>query len=493
MADADLVIQDIAEHHYRPVTLAVATQLRAIVGERHVIYGAPERMLDYAHDEVAGDEHARMPEAVVKPDTAAEIAEIMRLANREHIPVTPRGAGSGLSCGAVPVYGGILLSLERMNCILEIDRENMVVVVEPGVVTNDINEAVQEYGLFYAGYPMSVETCFVGGNVAENAGGGRAIKYGVTGRYVLGLEVVLPTGEIVQLGGKRVKDVTGYDLLHLMVGSEGTLGIFTRIILRLLPLPKARAVLLIPFADVPTAIGAVPRIMTQGRIIPTSVEFMDRLAVQTAYDHIGERPPHPDIGAMLLIEVDGYSESQVEAEYNTIVDLCLEAGALDVYVGNTPPAERRIWRPRQDMAEAFKTVCPVQSLEDIVVPLAQIPNLMPELEHLSQQYDVLIPCYGHAGDGNLHATIVKRPETSMDEWQAKLPVILADLYKVVARLGGTISGEHGIGSKRAHYLPLVMDPTLIALQRRIKRLFDPLNILNPGKIFPEEPAGEGRR
>ena len=488
MANADLVVQDIVEHHYRPVTLAIATQLRAIVGERHVIYSEPERMLDYAHDEVAGAEHASMPEAVVKPDTAAEIAEIMRLANWEHIPVTPRGAGSGLSCGAVPVYGGILLSLERMNRILEIDRENMVIVVEPGVVTNDINEAVQEYGLFYAGYPMSVETCFVGGNVAENAGGGRAIKYGVTGRYVLGLEVVLPTGEIVQLGGKRVKDVTGYDLLHLMVGSEGTLGVFTRIILRLLPLPKARAVLLIPFSDVTTAIGAVPRIMTQGRIIPTSVEFMDRLAVQTAYDHIGERPPHPDIGAMLLIEVDGYSQDQVETEYNTIVDLCLEAGALDVYVGNTPPAERRIWRPRQGMAEAFKTVCPVQSLEDIVVPLAQIPDLMPELEHLSQQYDVLIPCYGHAGDGNLHATIVKRPETSMDEWQAKLPAILEDLYKVVARLGGTISGEHGIGSKRAHYLPLVMDPTLIALQRRIKRLFDPLNILNPGKIFPEEPV-----
>ncbi len=493
MAEADPVVQDVAGNHYRPVTTTVVAQLRAIVGERHVIYGEPERMLDYAHDEVAGAEYASMPEAVVKPATAAEIARILRLANRERIPVTPRGAGSGLSCGAVPVYGGILLSLGRMDRILEIDRENMVAVVEPGVVTNDINEAVREYGLFYAGYPMSVELCFIGGNVAENAGGGRALKDGVTGRYVLGLEVVLPTGEIVQLGGKRVKDVTGYDLLHLMVGSEGTLGLFTRIILRLLPLPKVRVVLLVPFADVRSAIAAVPRVITQGRMIPASVEFMDRLSVQTAYEYIDERPPRPDIGAMLLIEVDGYSQEQVEAEYNTVVDLCLEAGALDVYVGNTPPAERRIWRPRQDMAEAFKTVCPVQSLEDIVVPLAQIPDLMPELERLSQQYDVLIPCYGHAGDGNLHATIVKRPETSMEEWRAKLPAILADLYKVVARLGGTISGEHGIGSKRAHYLPLVLDPTLIALQRRIKRLFDPLNILNPGKIFPEEPAGEERR
>jgi glycolate oxidase len=486
MVKANSMIQDVVEHLYRPVTLAIVAQLQTIVGEQHVIFDDPERMLDYAHDEVAGAEYARMPEVVVKPAAADEIAEIMRLANRERIPVTPRGAGSGLSCGAVPVHGGILLSLERMNRILEIDRENMVVVVEPGVVTNDINEAIKEYGLFYAGYPMSVELCFIGGNVAENAGGGRAIKYGVTGRYVLGLEVVLPTGEIVQLGGKRVKDVTGYDLLHLMVGSEGTLGIFTRIILKLLPLPAASAVLLIPFADVPSAIAAVPKIMTRGRIVPTSVEFMDRLSVQTAYDYLEERPPHPDIGAMLLIEVDGYDRAQVEVEYNTIIDLCLELGALDVYVGNTPSAERRMWRPRQSVAEAFKTVCPVQSLEDIVVPLAQIPDLMPELEQLSQQYDVLIPCYGHAGDGNLHATIVKRPETSMEVWEEKLPAILKDLYRVVTRLGGTISGEHGIGSKRARYLPLVMDPALIALQRCIKRAFDPLNILNPGKILPAE-------
>jgi len=476
---------------YQPVTPTVVAQLRCIVGEPHVFHDDPERMLDYAHDEVAGAEYTHMPEVVVKPATAAEISDILRLANREVIPVTPRGAGSGLSCGAVPVYGGILLSLERMNRILEIDRENMVVVVEPGVVTNDINDAVEEYGLFYAGYPMSVELCFIGGNVAENAGGGRAIKYGVTGHYVLGLEVVLPTGEIVQLGGKRVKDVTGYDLLHLMIGSEGTLGVFTRITLKLLPRPVASAVLLIPFPDISSAIGAVPRIMTRGRIIPTSVEFMDRLSVQTAYDHIGERPPHPDIGAMLLIEVDGLSHDQVETTYNAIVDLCVELGALDVYVGNTPTAERRMWRPRQEMAEAFKAVCPVQSLEDIVVPLAQIPDLMPELEHLAQKYDVLIPCYGHAGDGNLHATVVKRPETSMKEWQEKLPAVLKDLYQVVVRLGGTISGEHGIGSKRASYLPIVMDPTLIALQRRIKRTFDPLNILNPGKILPPANGGAG--
>ncbi|HSJ53459.1 MAG TPA: FAD-linked oxidase C-terminal domain-containing protein [Anaerolineae bacterium] len=469
---------------YGMVTAEIVAELHEIVGAQGVIYGQPERMLSYSHDEVAGEEHAHLPDVVVKPETAAQVAAVIRLANRERIPVTPRGGGTGLSGGAVPVRGGIVLSVERMNRILEVDHENMAITVEPGVVTNEINQEGQKFGLFYAGYPMSLESCFVGGNVAENAGGGRAIKYGVTGRYVLGLEVVLPTGEIVQLGGKRVKDVTGYDLLHLMVGSEGTLGIFTRITLRLLPTPAARAVLLVPFADVATAIAAVPRVMTLGHLLPASVEFMDRLSVETAYRFLGEGLPHSNVGAMLLVEVDGNSQEQVEAEYEAVAELCLEAGALDVYVGNTADTERKMWRPRQNLAEAFKAISPVQSLEDVVVPLAQIPALMPELERLSQEYGVLIPCYGHAGDGNLHATPLKRPETSLDEWHARLPALLADLYKVVARLGGTISGEHGVGSKRAAYLPLVMDPVLIELQRRIKAVFDPLNILNPDKIFP---------
>lgn len=467
---------------YEAVTPAVYQALCGIVGERHVLFGDPERLEPYSHDEVAGAEYAHMPEVVVKPALANEIGEIMQLANRERIPVTPRGAGSGLSGGAVPVFGGILLSTERMNRILEIDRENMVAVVEPGVVTNEINEAAQEFGLFYAGYPMSVESCFVGGNVGENAGGGRAIKYGVTGRYVLGLEVVLPTGEIVELGGRRLKDVTGYDLLHLMVGSEGTLGIFTRIILRLLPLPAARTVLLVPFADVPTAIAAVPQVMTQGQLVPASVEFMDRLSVEIAYGFIGERLPLPNIGAMLLIEIDGYNDEQVESELDTVADLMLDSGALDVYVGNSPTTERRMWRPRQMMAEALKAVYPVQSIEDVVVPMAQIPAFVLALERLSAEYDVLIPCYGHAADGNLHATPVKTPEMSVDVWHSHLPLLLQDMYKTVASLGGTISGEHGIGSKRAAYLPLVMDPAVIELQRRIKHAFDPLNILNPGKI-----------
>ena len=469
---------------YRPVTSEIVRQLAEIVGEAHVIWGEPDRMQDYSHDEVAGTEYAHMPEVVVKPRSADEVSRILRLANVERIPVTPRGAGSGLSGGAVPVRGGILLAMERMNRILEIDLGNMMAVVEPAVITNAINDAVKEHGLFYAGYPMSVEMCFIGGNVAENAGGGRAIKYGVTGRYVMGLEVVLPTGDVVQLGGKRVKDVTGYDLVHLMVGSEGTLGVFTKIILRLVPLPVARVVVLVPFPDVASAISVVPKIMTQGRIVPSSVEFMDRLSVETSYAHLGEQPPCPGIGAMLLLEVDASSKEQVEAEYAAIGELCLEGGALDVFVGDDPAKAREMWHPRQVCAEAFKAISPVQSLEDVVVPLAQIPEFVPELDRLSKKYGVLMPCYGHAGDGNLHATVVKRPEMSDDDWHVTLPKILDELYHVVARLGGTISGEHGIGHKRASYMPIVQNPTLIALQRRIKECFDPLNILNPGKMFP---------
>ncbi len=470
---------------FASLTPTVVAELRAIVGDAHVIYGDPDRLIDYAHDEVHGAEHAHLPEAVVKPDGAAEIAAILRLAARERIPVTPRGAGSGLSGGAVPVCGGIVLSLERMNRILEIDLANLVAVVEPGVITNDISEAVRQHGLFYAGYPMSTETCFIGGNVAENAGGGRAIKYGVTGRYVLGLEVVLPTGEIVELGGKRLKDVTGYNLLQLMIGSEGTLGIFTKIILRLLPQPQARTVLLAPFTDARTAIAAVPRVIAEGRVIPAAVEFMDRFSIQTAYEFIGERPPHPRMAALLLFELDGFQESEVAAQADAIADLCLRAGALDVYLGDTPASAKKMWRPRQKLAEALNTHWAIQSAEDLVVPPARIPDLLAELEPFGERYNALAPCFGHAADGNLHVHILKKPEMPLDVWQAQERRMLTALYEIVVGLGGAITGEHGIGAKRAGYLPLAQSPELIALQRRIKEAFDPLGILNPGKIFPK--------
>jgi glycolate oxidase len=467
---------------YAPVTEEVVQELSAIVGERFVITES-EKMAAYSHDEVAGPEHAHMPEAVVKPLTAEEVAAVMKLANRRRIPVTPRGAGSGLSGGAVPVHGGIVLSLERMDRILETDQENMMAVVEPGVVTNEINERLKPLGLFYAGYPMSLETCCIGGNVAENAGGGKAVKYGVTERYVLGLQVVTPTGEIVELGGKRLKDVTGYNLVKLMVGSEGTLGVITRIVLRLLPVPRHQVALLAPFPDVHAAIAVVPKIMTQAGVIPAAIEFMDEPSVRASCDYLNEHLPHAGNGAMLLIEVDGPDEETVRREYEGIGELCLAGGALEVYVADNHATRERLWRIRRNIAEALKVASPHQSLEDIVVPTASIPKIMPDLERIAERYGVQIPCYGHAGDGNLHATVVKDPADSLEQWQKKLPQVLTDLYTAAKALGGTISGEHGIGSKRKGFMGLVASEAELEMMRRIKRALDPNNVLNPGKIF----------
>jgi len=468
---------------YNPVTPAIAAELGRIVGERFVVYGDADRLQPYSHDEVTDPRYAHMPEALVRPRSAGEIAEIMKLANRQRIPVTPRGAGSGLTGGAVPVAGGIVLLCDRMNEILEIDRENMMVVVEPGVVTNDINDAIRAHGLFYAGYPMSVETCYIGGNVAENAGGGKAVKYGVTGRYVTGLEFVTPTGEIVTLGGKRVKDVTGYDLIGLLVGSEGTLGIFTRITLKLTPLPKSTVDLLCLFKTAEEAIAAVPKIMTAGGVVPTSIEFMDQRSVQTACEYLHETLPYAQAGAMLLITVDGPEQAQVEREYETIGEMCLSAGAIEVYVADSHTTSERVWRVRRNIGEAFNLITADQCGEDVVVPIAGIAKLVAAMRALEEKYGVLMPCFGHAGDGNMHARVVKDPAWSERKWQRILPALLTELYEVTRGLGGTISGEHGIGHKRKQYLPMVVDAAAIELMRAIKRAWDPNNVLNPGKIF----------
>lgn len=468
---------------YRTVNAAIAQELGQIAGAGNVLYNDTEKMEAYSHDEIADKDYAHLPEAVVKPATAMEIAAIMKLANREKIPVTPRGAGSGLSGGAVPTTGGIVLSLERMNHILEIDRENLVAILEPGVITNEFNNRVQQEGLFFAGYPMSLEMCFIGGNVAENAGGGRAIKYGVTGRYIIGLEVVLPTGEICTFGGKLVKDVTGYNMIGLMVGSEGTLGIFTKIYVKLLPLPKAKIDMMVLFEDVQSAINVVPLIMTNMRIIPTGIEFMDKLSLDTTCDFLGEKKHHAGAGAVLIIEIDGNDADQVRQECLDIGDLCLDQGALDAFVAEGPADQERIWKVRRHAAEAFKAISPEQSLEDIVVPVSNIPRLMPKLEEISVRHGVIIPCYGHAGDGNMHATVIKRPGDSLERWKEVLPEVLSDLYRATRELGGTISGEHGIGHKRKQYLPLVLGQAEIEAMKKIKRALDPHHILNPGKIF----------
>jgi len=466
---------------YLPVTEDVVRKLGEIVGERFVIT-AEEKMEAYAHDETPGKEFVVLPEAVIKPRTAEEISKIVKLANIKRIPITPRGAGSGLSAGAVPMHRGIILSLERMNNILEIDKENMMAVVEPGVVTNDINNRIQDMGLFYAGYPMSEATCFIGGNVAENAGGGKAIKYGVTERYVLGLEVVTPTGEIVELGGKRVKDVTGYNLVKLMVGSEGTLGIITKIILKLLPLPVEVVDLLALFPDAETAMAVVPIIMHESGITPAAVEFMNSLAVHISCEYLNEHLPYKEAGAMLLIEVDGNNEEAVCRDYETIGELCLKNGAQEVYVADNYTTRDRLWNVRKNIAEALNATETEQSSEDIVVPAANILKIIPELEKMAKKYSIIIPCYGHAADGNLHPRLVNRGGEKDEPWQERLLKIRTELYTLTKKLGGTISGEHGIGSKRKNFMYLVASDAELEMIRRIKRALDPNNIMNPGKI-----------
>ena len=316
---------------YRPVTSEIVGELKRICGEAFVYSDDIRKLKKYACDKVP-ENYGHMPEVVVLPKTAREIAEVVKLANRELIPITPRAAGSGLSGGAVPIYGGILLSVERMNTIIEVDDKNLMAVVEPGVVTNKLDEALRNYGLFFAGYPMSEEFCFVGGNVAENAGGGRAVKYGVTGHYIHGLEMVAPTGEIIQLGGKRVKDVTGYNMVHLMVGSEGTLGIFTKIFIKLLPRPTVRQAILVLFEDPESAIAVVPEVMTSGRLVPTSIEFMDGFTFNMTARALNEPFPFERIGAALLFEVDGTHLSSVAEDAAVIRRICRERGALEEHL-----------------------------------------------------------------------------------------------------------------------------------------------------------------
>ena len=468
---------------YAPVTASIIEELQQICGAKNVIYADDRALQKYSHDQVPEDKYARLPEVAVLPKTEFEISAIMKLANRETIPVTPRAAGSGLSGGAVPIYGGILLSVERMDQILEIDRANLMAVVEPGVVTNRFDQALKDYGLFFAGYPMSEEFCYIAGNVAENAGGGRAIKYGVTGRYIHGLEVVTPTGDIIQLGGKRIKDVTGYDLVNLMIGSEGTLGIFTKIIIKLLPRPTVRLALLAFFKNAEAAIGVVPTIMTIGKLIPTAIEFMDGFSFSETAKFLKETFPLQDIGAALLFEVDGTEYEGVKKEAERIRDLCEESGATGVHMAESEADIDRFWKIRKQMPWVLKRYNPHQSIEDIVVPIANIPSILAELSKLGQKYNTSIPVFGHAGDGNLHATPLKNPDHSLAQWNEIVPELLKEIYQATAALGGTISGEHGIGHKRREYLGLVLSDVQLDLMQKIKLAFDPNNILNPGKII----------
>jgi glycolate oxidase len=471
--------------NYNKVSEKTINELKTIVGDKNIIYLDQERLEPYSYDEgyKSNPGEHRKPEVVVMVNSKEEISEVMKLANREMIPVTPRGAGSGLTGGAVPVHGGIVLAFEKMNRIIELDRENLMVTVEPGVITNELNNLIAQEGLFFAGYPMSAETCFIGGNVAENAGGGRAIKYGVTARYVLGLEVVLPSGDIVNFGGKLLKNVTGYNLLQLIVGSEGTLGLVTKVTLKLLPLPKARSVMLVFFEDLESAIEAVPAMISELKTIPSSIEFMDKASIDATYSCLNEKIPCPGMEALLLIEVDGNDQDMVRQEALDIGDYLLDRGALDAIMAETPGEQEKLWKIRSYCPEALYEVSDYRISEDLVVPPSNIPEMVREINKLAEKYNVVGACMGHVGDGNVHAILYRKEGDTLDRWNTIHPELLADIYRATKKLGGTISGEHGVGSKRLQYLPLILSDVELELMRKIKDVFDPNHILNPGKII----------
>jgi len=464
---------------YRKVDDEALRSLQAIVGDRRVI--VDRRDLErYAHDEVVG--LRADPEVAVLATSAQQVSEILKLAQRMRIPVTPRGAGWGLSGGAVPVAGGIVLSLEKMDRILEIDKENLMITVEPGVITGNIHRAVEAEGLFYPPDPASLDSCSIGGNIAEGAGGPRAVKYGTTKDYVCGLEAVLPSGDIVRSGGKLVKNVTGYNLIQLLVGSEGTLAVVTEIILRLLPLPKVQVDLLIPYQDIQKAADTVSDIIFH-RILPAAIEFMERDSMLAVERLIGKEVPYRDAAALLLIQLDGNLQEAVDAECEIVSKICLRHGAADGLVAQDRPTRDRLWEARRKIIEALKHESPINHMEDVVVPRARIPVLLKGMRELAARHEVRIISFGHAGDGNVHVNVLK-DAISEERWKALLPPLQEEIYHLALSLGGTLTGEHGVGATRRNFLPLAVDAPQIEIMRRIREIFDPNEILNPGKIFP---------
>lgn len=460
--------------------------LREIVGPGRVLLPHQETDFEpYTHDET---EDLRFPpEVVVKPASTDEIARVMRLAYAENLPVTPRGAGTGLSGGALTVHGGICLGVERMNRILEIDEANLVCVAQPGVVVETLQTEIEKVGLFYPPDPASRGSCMIGGNIAENAGGPRAVKYGVTKDYVMGVEAVLPNGDVIRAGGKRYKDVTGYNLTQLFVGSEGTLGIVTEATLRLLPKPTETATVLAAYDSMDDAARTVPEIFKRG-IFPTAAEFMERDAIAASAAHLGISFPHQDAEAHLLLMVDGADRERVVAEATRIGEACLEMGARDAILADNPARERGLWALRRAVGEAVKKLS-IYKEEDTVAPRAALPALIRGVKEIARRHGVRAICYGHAGDGNIHCNIVKGDLSDRD-WNERLPTAIEEIFRHTVSLGGTISGEHGIGWSQKRYLHLAMSPAELALLARVKAAFDPKGILNPGKVIPEG-IGEG--
>lgn len=464
--------------NFNTINEALLVQIKTIVGES-AIFTDREELHDYSHDET--EDLRFYPQALVKPQTTEQVSELMKLANANQIPVTPRGAGTGLSGGALAVHGGLLIAMEKFNKILEIDGRNLQATVEPGVITEVLMNAVAEKGLLYPVDPASKGSCFIGGNVSHGSGGPRVVKYGTIREYVLNLEIVLPTGEIIWTGANTLKFASGYNLTQLMIGSEGTLGIITKIVVKLVPKPTQDLLLLASFQTDEDACAAVSAIFRAG-VIPSAVEFMERKGVEWVMEHDAiSFDLKPEVSSFLLIEVDGNNMDVLFADCEKINEVLEQHNCLEVLFADSTAQKEELWRLRRTMAVSVKSNS-VYKEEDTVVPRAELPKLMKGIKNIGAKYGFESICYGHAGDGNLHVNIIKAG-MSDEDWNFRLKHGIQEIFELTVALGGTISGEHGIGLVQKDYMPIRFSNIHLNLMRSIKQVFDPNGILNPGKIF----------
>lgn len=462
--------------NYKKLDLNDIEYLKNILGSDRVYIGDMINE-DFSHDELGGIE--KMPDVLVEVLTTGEVSSIMKYACENNIPVVARGSGTGLVGASVAIYGGIMINLSKMNKILELDEENLTLTVEPGVLLMEISKFVQDHDLFYPPDPGE-KTATIGGNINTNAGGMRAVKYGVTRDYIRGLEIVLPNGSIITAGGKVVKNSSGYSIKDLICGSEGTLGIITKAILRLLPLPKKAISLLIPFPNLDMAIETVPKII-KSKTTPTAVEFMEREVILAAEEFLGKKFPDNSSDAYLLLTYDGNSTEEIENAYDSTAKICLESGALDIFIADTDERKDSIWSARGAFLEAIKASTTEMDECDVVVPRKRVAEFVKYTKELQGMFNIRIRSFGHAGDGNLHIYVLK-DSLLKDEWEKKLNDVFDLMYKKSIELGGLVSGEHGIGFAKRKYLVNQMGEEYISLLMGIKLAFDPKNLLNPGKV-----------
>lgn len=461
---------------YHKITKEDLAALEKIAPER--VFGPGEIGDDYSHDELGGV--SCMPEALIKAESTEEISAVMSYAYEKNIPVVVRGAGTGLVGGCTAVKGGIMLETLGMDKVLELDQDNMTVTVQPGVLLMNLAAYVEEKGLFYPPDPGE-KTATIGGNISTNAGGMRAVKYGVTRDYVRGLTVVLPTGNVVSLGGKIVKNSSGYSLKDLIIGSEGTLGIITEAVLKLIPLPQCTASLLVPFKDMETALEAVPQI-ARSQVTPTAIEYLSRDVILCAEEFLGKQFPDKSSQSYLLLTVDGKTEERVESDSKDLADICLEQGAEDVYFVDTEERKKSVWDARGAFLEAIKASAGEMDECDVVVPRNRVAEYLRYIKTLSDEIEIRIPVFGHAGDGNLHIYIC-RDSLQEDEFAIRKENAFDRMYKKAGEMGGLVSGEHGVGWAKKPYFSHLTDQGALDLMRGIKKAFDPKNLLNPDKIL----------